>query len=88
MIPNLSLTIAVLALGVPVLILFMLLPAILEFKKSKDREPRIIVDNISEEQIHKMRNEFITNIESGQKFDIAVIQPLVKIIAFLPNLEA
>ncbi len=88
MIPNLSSIIAILALGLPVLILFMLLPAILELKKPKDKGPRMIMDNISEVQIHIMRMTPIVNIESEQKVDSSVIQPLAKIIAVLPNLEA
>jgi hypothetical protein len=88
MIPNLSSIIAILALGLPVLILFMLLPAILELKKPKDRGPRMIMDHISEVQIQIMRMTPVANIENEQKFDNAVIQPLAKIIAVLPNLEA
>jgi hypothetical protein len=88
MIPNLSSIIAILALGLPLLILFMLLPAILELKKPKDKGPRMIMDNISEVQIHIMHNVPIANIESEQKVDRAVLQPLAKIIAVLPNLEA
>jgi hypothetical protein len=88
MIPNLSSIIAILALGLPVLILFMLLPAILELKKPKDNGPRMIMDNISEVQIHIMRMTPIVNIESEQKVDSSVIQPLAKIISVLPNLEA
>lgn len=87
MIPNLSSIIAILALGVPILILFMLLPVILELKKPKDKNPHMIMDNISEVQIQIMRNAPIANIESEQKFDSAVIQPLGKIISVLPNLE-
>jgi hypothetical protein len=88
MIPNLISTIAILAFGVPILILLMLLPAIVELKKPKDEGPRIIMDNISEVQIQIMRMTPIVNIENEQRFDSAIIQPLAKIIAVLPNLEA
>jgi hypothetical protein len=87
MIPNLTSIIAILTLGIPVLILIMLLPAILELKKPKDEGPRLIMDNISEVQIQIMRRTHIANIENEQRFDSAIIQPLVKIIAVLPNLE-
>jgi len=87
MFPNLTSIIAILTLGVPLLILFMLLPAILELKKPKDGGPRRIMDNISEVQIQIMRTTPIVNIENEQRFDSAVIQPLSKIIAVLPNLE-
>jgi len=87
MIPNLTSIIAILAFGIPVLILIMLLPAILELKKPKDEGPRMIMDNISEVQIQIMRMTTITNIENEQRFDSAIIQPLMKIIAVLPNLE-
>lgn len=88
MIPNLTLIIAVLTFGIPVLILIMLLPAILELKKPKDKGPRMIMDNISEAQLQIMHMTPITNIESEQKFDSAITQQLAKIIAVLPNLEA
>jgi len=88
MFPDLTSITAILALGVPLLIVFMLLPAILELKKPKDGGPRRIMDNISEAQIQIMRTTRIVNIENEQRFDNAVIQPLSKIIAVLPNLEA
>jgi hypothetical protein len=87
MIPNLTSITAILALGIPILILIMLLPAILELKKPKDEGPRMIMDNISEVQIQIMRMTPITNIENEQRFDSAITQPLAKIIAVLPNLE-
>ena len=87
MIPNLTSIIAILTLGIPVLILIMLLPALLELKKPKDEGPRMIMDNISEVQIQIMRMTPIANIENEQRFDSAIIQPLAKIIAVLPNLE-
>jgi len=88
MFPDLTSITAILALGVPLLIVFMLLPAILELKKPKDGGPRRIMDNISEAQIQIMRTTRIVNIENEQRFDNAVIQPLSKIIVVLPNLEA
>jgi len=81
MIMDLNSIIAVLTLGIPVLILIILLPPILELKKQKDESSHVIMDNISEGQIQ------IANIENEQRFDRAIIQPLVKIIAVLPNLE-
>ncbi len=87
MIPNLTSIIAILILGIPILILIMLLPALLELKKPKDGGPRMILDNISEVQIQIMRMIPIASIEDEQKFDSALIQPLAKIIAILPSLE-
>ena len=81
MIMDLNSIIAVLTLGIPVLILIILLPPILELKKQKDESSHVIMDNISEGQIQ------IANIENEQRFDRAIIQPLAKIIAVLPNLE-
>jgi len=46
------------------------------------------MDNISKVQIQIMRMTLIANIENEQRFDRAITQPLVKIIAVLPNLEA
>jgi len=65
----------------------MLLPALLELKKPKDEGPRIIMENVSEVQTQIMRMIPIANIENVQKFDSALIRPLAKIIAVLPNLE-
>ena len=81
MITDLTSIIAVLTLGIPVLILIILLPTILELKKQKDESSHVTMDNISEGQIQ------IANIENEQRFDSAIIQPLAKIIAVLPNLE-
>jgi hypothetical protein len=87
MIPNLTSIIAILILGIPILILIMLLPALLELKKPKDGGPRLILDNISEVQIQIMRMIPIASIEDEQKFDSALIQLLAKIIEVLPSLE-
>ena len=87
MIPNLTSIIAILILGIPILILIMLLPALLELKKPKDGGPRMILDNISEVQIQIMRMIPIASIEDEQKFDSALIQSLAKIIEVLPSLE-
>ena len=87
MIPNPTSIIVILILGIPILILIMLLPALLELKKPKDEGPRIIMENVSEVQTQIMRMIPIANIESVQKFDSALIRPLAKIIAVLPNLE-
>jgi hypothetical protein len=88
MIPNLTLIIAMLILGIPILILIMLLPPLLELKKPKDSGPRMIMDSISEVQIQIMRMIPIASIEDEQKFDSALIQPLAKIIEALPSLDA
>jgi len=87
MIPNLTLMVAILILGIPILILIMLLPALLELKKPKDGGPRMIMENVSEVQIQIVRMILIANIENEQRFDSALIRPLAKIIAVLPNLE-
>ena len=87
MLPNLNLIIAILILGIPILILIMLLPPLLELKKPKDGGPRMIMDNISEVQIQIMRMIPIASIEDEQKFDSSLIQPLAKIIEVLPSLE-
>jgi hypothetical protein len=87
MILNLTSIIAILALGIPVFILIMLLPALLELKKPKDEGPRMIMDNISEVQTQIMRMTPIANIENEQRFDSVIIKLLAKIIEVLPNLE-
>jgi hypothetical protein len=88
MIPNLTWIIAILILGIPILILIMLLPPLLELKKPKDGGPRMIMDSVSEVQIQIMRMIPIASIEEEQKFDSALIQLLVKIIEVLPSLDA
>ena len=87
MIPNLTSITAILIMGIPVFILVMFLPAILELKKPKDEDPRRIMDDISEVQIQIMRMTHIVNIESEQRFDSGIIPPLAKIMDVLPNLE-
>ncbi len=88
MIPNLTPIIAMLTISIPALIVIMLLPAILELKKPKDKGPRMIMDNVSEMQIKTMHMKPIVAIENEQKVDSAITQQLAKIIAVLPNLEA
>ena len=87
MIPNMALITAILVIGIPVFILIMLLPAINELKKIRDEDSDKKKDNISEVLIQIMRMTHIVNIESEQRFDGRVTQPIAKIIAFLPNLE-
>jgi len=87
MIPNLTLIIAVLIVGIPILILIIFLPALLELKKPKNGGPRIIMDNIPEVQIQIMRAIPMASIEEEQRFDSALIRPLAKIIEVLPSLE-
>jgi hypothetical protein len=88
MIQNLTPIIAVLTFVIPVLIFIMLLPAIHELKKPKDKGPRIIMDDIPVTEIQIMHMAPLVNIESEQKFDSAITQQLAKIMAVLPNLEA
>ena len=85
MIPSLTSITAILILGIPLLILVMLLPAILQLKKTKEEDPRVTIDKINEIQILRLTR--IVNIESEQEFDSGITQPLTKIIAVLPNLE-
>jgi hypothetical protein len=87
MISNLTAIIGILVLGIPLMVLIMLLPALLELKKPKDGGPRLIMDNINDVQIQILRMTRVTNIESEQKFDIAIVSRLAKIIGVLPNLE-
>jgi hypothetical protein len=87
MISNLTAIIGILVVGIPLMVLIMLLPALLELKKPKDGGPRLIMDNINDVQIQILRMTRVTNIESEQKFDIAIVSRLAKIIGVLPNLE-
>jgi len=86
MIPIPTSMIALLLLGTPLLIFIMLLPALVELKKPKDRGPRLIMDSIPEMQILVVSLP-IANIEEDQKFDLYLLRPLAKIIEVLPSLE-
>jgi hypothetical protein len=79
--------IAILALGTPVLILILFLPAIVELKKPKDNGPRIISDQIPIARPATGSVFHLTNIEEEQKMENLLLR-LSKIIDFLPNLEA
>ena len=86
MIPIPTSMIALLLLGTPLLIFIMLLPALIELKKPKDRGPRLIMDSIPGMQILVVSLP-IANIEEDQKFDLYLLRPLAKIIEVLPSLE-
>jgi len=87
MIPNLSSILTLIMLGTPILIFIMLLPVFMELKKPKDAGPRMIMDNVSEVPLRRIRVVPIVNIEEIQNFDDALIQSLAKIIGALPSLE-
>ena len=87
MIPNPTSIITILALGTPILILIMFLPAILELRKPKDGGPRMIMDGIPEAPFQVMAVFPILNIEEEQRFDSSLLGSLAKIIGFLPSLE-
>ena len=86
MIPIPTSTIALLLLGTPLLLLIMLLPALVELKKPRDRGPRMIMDTIPEMQIFVVSLP-IANIEEDQRFDFALLRSLARIIEVLPSLE-
>ena len=86
MIPNLTQTILILALGTPLLILIMFLPALLEVRKPKDCGPRMIMDKVPEFHVQP-RVVVISNIEEEMKFEHSLIPRLLKIIEVLPSLE-
>jgi len=87
MILNLTLIIIILVGATPTLILIMFLPALFELKKPKDAGPRMILNSIPEVKMLAMHVIPIANIEKEQKFDVSLIQTIVKIIEFLPRLE-
>ena len=86
MIPIPTSIIALLLLGTPLLLLIMLLPALVELKKPRDRGPRMIMDKIPEMQILVVSLP-IANIEEDQRFDFALLRSLARIIEVLPSLE-
>ena len=87
MIPNLASIGAILFFGISVLILVMLLPVIFKLRKLKGEENHERVYDISKLQSY-MRMTLLVNIENEFKVETKVIQPLNRIIDFLPNLEA
>jgi hypothetical protein len=86
-IPNLNSMITILVLGMPVLILILFLPAIVELKKPKDSGPRMITDRIPTARPATGSIFHLTNIEEEQRMENMLLR-LSKIIDFLPNLEA
>jgi hypothetical protein len=87
MIPNLTLIIALLILGTPILILIMFLPAVLELRKPKDGGPRMIMDDVLEVRMQLAGAVPLVDIEEEKRFDSSLIRPLAKIIEALPSLE-
>lgn len=85
MIPNLT-EIIIIFTAIPMLILIMFLPALIELKMPKDSGPRIIPSENSEMIRIKYCIPF-ANMEDEQNFDTSLIETMSKIVAFLPSLE-
>jgi hypothetical protein len=86
MIPNLTATIIII-ITIPVFILLLFLPAIIELKKPKDGGPRLIMGELPKVNVSAVRFVPIANMEAEQKFDSSLIQTMAKIIGVLPSLE-
>ncbi len=87
MIPNLASIGAILFFGISVLILIMLLPVVFKLRKLKGEKNHEMAYDISKLQSY-MCMTLLVNIENEFKVEKEVIQPLNRIIEFLPNLEA
>jgi hypothetical protein len=88
MIPNLT-AIILLIVGTPMLILALLLPAIIELKKPKDKGPRVIMSEFPETQEQKLwfARLNIMGVEEEHNFDRSLIQSIAAVIEGLPSLE-
>ena len=84
MLPIPTSTVAFLLLGTPLLIFIMLLPALFELKKPRDRGPRMIMGAFPDLLVTGF---LIANMEEGEIFDLSILRPLAKIIEVLPSLE-
>jgi len=86
MIPNPNpTTFIILMFGVSTFIFIMLLPALLELKRPKDAEPRMIADDANFTQLKTSMP--LVNVEEEQRFDQVLVKKIADIIAVLPNLE-
>ncbi len=82
-----SLTI-LLVLGLPVFLLIMLLPTVLELKKPKDAGPRLIMADISGVTTFVWHAPHLVNIEVEEKSDFRMLPAIGKLLMVLPNLDA
>jgi hypothetical protein len=87
MLTNLSLVIAILGFGTPLLMLFVFLPAIIELRNPKDCGPRMIASRVPNVGLAAGPLDYLANIEEDQNFANSVFHALMKILEFLPNLE-
>ena len=80
--------IALAALGTPVLLLVMLMPAILELRKPKDEGPRLIMFEVSQvPPAHAVKANALLDLEGHHELDIT-LKPFVNVIlGNLPVLE-
>jgi hypothetical protein len=87
MLANQATTFAIIFLGVPIFILVMLVPALLELRKPKDAGPRRIKDytfsaNMAIEEI------LTTNLEEKHSVDQTHVMSIGNAISVLMNIEA
>jgi hypothetical protein len=88
MIPDLSSASVIVVLVMPVLLLIMLLPTVLELKKPRDSGPRLIVGNFLGTFLQAAPLPLIINIEENQEFDVKIARPISLVFGFLQNLDA
>jgi hypothetical protein len=87
MLTNLSLVIAILSFGTPLLVLIVFLPAIIELRNPKDCGPRMITSRVPNVGLATGPLNYLVNIEEDLQFASSVFHPLMKILEFLPDLE-
>ena len=88
MIPNLPpTTFIMLILGVSTFIFVMFLPALLELKKHKDAEPRLIMNDAPVMQTKIRETILMVNVEEEHGFDKILAKKMADVMAVLPNLE-
>ena len=88
MILNLTSTIFFIMLGTPTLLIIIFLPALLELRKPRDAGPRIIMEEFHTRLLGSKGIPVMGNLEEECRLDPSLLPQLLKIIEFLPCLEA
>ena len=88
MVFDVSSVLPVLILAMPVLLLIMFLPAVIELRKPKDAGPRFILNEVFGVSACVLRVSPIVDIEAGWEVGVKPPSKMGSILGFLPVLEA
>jgi hypothetical protein len=87
MMSDLSWVFPVLIVAVPILLLIMLLPAVVELKKPRDAGPRLIVEDVFGVSVHALKVGSIMDIEADYEFGVKLPSTVAGVLGFLPVLD-